>query len=208
VGSTHHGRVGRVLAGDDAVATVHGAPCPVAVAPRGFAGAEWGAATRIGVGFDGGAEARQALDLAADLARACGATLAVRSVAESPIADADASAYDHDWLTRAKGAAERELREALADVNVEVDGTVVAGLPVRELVALSGEVDLLVVGSRAWGPVRRILMGSTAAHLMRESECPVLVLPRGAATGQPGEREPIAAGAQPPASSSSPRSSA
>jgi nucleotide-binding universal stress UspA family protein len=197
-----------VLAGDDAVATVHGAPCPVAVAPRGLARGEWGAVTRIGVGFDGGAEARQALDLATEVAGACGAALLVRSVAESPIADADASAYDHDWLARVKGTAERELHEALAGVDVEAGGTVVAGLPVRELVALSGEVDLLVVGSRAWGPVRRILMGSTAAHLMRESECPVLVLPRGAATGQPGERELAAAGAQPPASSSSPRSSA
>jgi hypothetical protein len=47
-----------------------------------------------------------------------------------------------------------------------------------------------VVGSRGWGPVRRILLGSTSARLMREAHCPVLVLPRGAATGEPGERDP------------------
>jgi nucleotide-binding universal stress UspA family protein len=190
VGSTHHGRAGRVLAGDDAVATVHGAPCPVAVAPRGLAGHDWPGVARIGVGFDGSAEARQALDLATALARACGAGLRVRSVVESPIPDTDASAYDRDGIARATNAAERDLGEALAPVDVDVAGAVVAGLPVAELVALSGNVDILVVGSRAWGPVRRILMGSTAAHLMRESRCPVLVLPRGAATGQPGEREP------------------
>jgi hypothetical protein len=29
--------------------------------------------------------------------------------------------------------------------------------------------------------------------LIREAACPVLVLPRGAATGEPGEQEPITA---------------
>ena len=37
VGSAHHGRVGRVLAGDDTAGTLHGAPCPVLVAPAGYA---------------------------------------------------------------------------------------------------------------------------------------------------------------------------
>ncbi len=39
VGSGHHGALGRILLGDDASATLHNAPCPVAVAPRGYAGA-------------------------------------------------------------------------------------------------------------------------------------------------------------------------
>jgi hypothetical protein len=34
-------------------------------------------------------------------------------------------------------------------------------------------------------------MGSTAASLSHESRAPLLVLPRGAATGQPGEEEPL-----------------
>jgi nucleotide-binding universal stress UspA family protein len=70
---------------------------------------------------------------------------------------------------------------------------VAVGTPVDELVELSRTVDLLVVGSRAWGPVRRTLMGSTAAKLMRKAHCPVLVLPRGAATGGPGETDPAGA---------------
>jgi nucleotide-binding universal stress UspA family protein len=189
VGSTHHGRAGRVLAGDDAAATVHGASCPVAVAPRGLAGRESSAVTRIGVGYDARAEARQALGLAVDLARDCGAALELRSVVTPPTPDPDGSPYDRDWLERAMGLAEQDLNQALEAIDVEATGSVVAGLPVRELVELSREVDLLVVGSRAWGPVRRILVGSTAANLMRESHCPVLVLPRGVATGEPGERE-------------------
>jgi hypothetical protein len=62
--------------------------------------------------------------------------------------------------------------------------------PADELVDLSGRVDLIVLGSRAWGPVRRLMLGSVSARLTRAAHCPVLVLPRGAATGQPGEEEP------------------
>jgi nucleotide-binding universal stress UspA family protein len=35
VGSAHHGRLGRVLAGDVAAGTLHASPCPVVVAPAG-----------------------------------------------------------------------------------------------------------------------------------------------------------------------------
>ena len=36
VGSAHHGRLGRSLAGTTGVALLHGAPCAVGVAPRGY----------------------------------------------------------------------------------------------------------------------------------------------------------------------------
>jgi nucleotide-binding universal stress UspA family protein len=52
-------------------------------------------------------------------------------------------------------------------------------MPADQLVDLSERVDLLVLGSRAWGPVRRIVLGSVSAGLTREAHCPVLVLPRG-----------------------------
>jgi nucleotide-binding universal stress UspA family protein len=187
VGSTRHSRPGRVFVGDHAAGTVHGSPCPVAVAPRGFAAREWSAPTRIGVGFDGRPEARQALDFAAGMARETGATIEVISVVGSPVTDAGA-VYDQWWLA-AKAGAEEELRAATRAVDAHISGRVVAGLAVEELVKLSAGVDLVVVGSRGWGPVRRILAGSTSVALMREAHCPVIVLPRGAATGEPGEIE-------------------
>jgi nucleotide-binding universal stress UspA family protein len=111
-------------------------------------------------------------------------------VVATPIAYADFTPYEDDWTERAVAAAKGDLAELLADVDVEVASEVTTGTAVGELAELSGRVDLLVVGSRAWGPVRRIVMGSTAASLSRESQAPLLVLPRGAATGQPGELEP------------------
>ncbi len=191
VGSTHRGRAGRVLAGDHAAGTLHASPCPVVVAPRGFAAREWGPVTRIGVGFDGRPEARQALDHAVEFAREAGATIEVMSVIGAPISEVEAGVYDPEWLEQARAEAEEELETALRDVDVDVEagGGVFAGTAVDELTDLSARVDLLVVGSRAWGPVRRILIGSTAARLMREAHCPVLVVPRGVATGEPGEKD-------------------
>ena len=193
VGSTRHGPIGRVLAGDDAVATLHGSICPVAVAPRGLASREWKPVRRIGVGFDSGPEAQQALALATALARACGASLELRSVV-LPAYPVDLS-YDTDALERSKAIVQKQLDETIAELPVDATGEVSAGSPVDALTDLSTAVDLLVVGSRCWGPVRRTIVGSTTARLVREAHCPVLVLPRGAATGQPGEQDPDAASA-------------
>jgi nucleotide-binding universal stress UspA family protein len=49
-----------------------------------------------------------------------------------------------------------------------------------ELVERSRELDLLVVGSRGYGPVRHALLGSVTSKLMQAAACPVLVVPRSA----------------------------
>jgi nucleotide-binding universal stress UspA family protein len=41
-------------------------------------------------------------------------------------------------------------------------------------------VDLLVVGSRGYGPAMRTMLGSVAAELIARAPCPVLVYPRAA----------------------------
>lgn len=193
VGSTGHAGLGRVLAGDDVVGTLHASPCAVAVAPRGLADAEWSPITRIGVGFDATPEAEQALAAAVAVALDSGATLDVMSVVATHVNAADRTLYDSEWLDRARAAAQEHVDAGIADLPVEASGQVAVGEPLAELVELSATVDLLVVGSRAWGPVRRTLIGSTAAKLSRAAHAPLLVLPRGAATGQPGEREPATA---------------
>ena len=48
----------------------------------------------------------------------------------------------------------------------------------EELARFSGEVDVLVVGSRGYGPIRSLMLGSTAVHLASSAQCPLLVLPR------------------------------
>jgi nucleotide-binding universal stress UspA family protein len=59
-----------------------------------------------------------------------------------------------------------------------VEGHAVYGLAGEELAAFSRDVDLLVVGSRGYGPVRRLVLGSTSDYLERHARCSLLVLPR------------------------------
>ena len=60
----------------------------------------------------------------------------------------------------------------------DVEGRAVYGLAGEELAAFGDQVDLLVVGSRSYGPVKRLVLGSTSDYLQRHARCSLLVLPR------------------------------
>ena len=81
VGSSHRGKVGRVLPGTTAERLLHGAPCAVAVAPRGYARDD---IRHIGVAYEGSPEAEAALRAAEALALELGAALTVYCVVEPP----------------------------------------------------------------------------------------------------------------------------
>jgi nucleotide-binding universal stress UspA family protein len=59
---------------------------------------------------------------------------------------------------------------------------VVEGDPVERLTAASTDLDLLVVGSRRYGPIRRVLLGGVSVALVDRAHCPVLIVPRGVHT--------------------------
>jgi nucleotide-binding universal stress UspA family protein len=194
VGSAHRGPVGRVLAGDVTVGTLHGASCPVVVAPRRHAERSDGIGT-IGVGYDGSPESRAAVELARDLAAAAGARLRVIRVLLPPMPGGDGLAYDRDWHADAELARERaqsEVDELVAGLGEAATGEVVVGDPAGELSYAANDLDLLVTGSRNYGPVRRVVLGSTSSKLVHQAPCPVLVLARGAEE-HAGERADAAA---------------
>jgi nucleotide-binding universal stress UspA family protein len=160
------------------------------VAPRGMADHEATPLTRIGVGFDGTPESRQALALAVALAKSADVRLELLCAATAPIPLFAEAALVDGAIVDYRLEAEELISLTVAELDVDAVGKAVVGGAVETLVELTHRVDLLVVGSRGWGPIRRILLGSTAARLIREAACPVLVVPRGGATGQPGEQEP------------------
>jgi nucleotide-binding universal stress UspA family protein len=59
----------------------------------------------------------------------------------------------------------------------EFSWEVVPGCAVEVLVEASGRADLLVMGSLGRGPVRSFLLGSVGRSVLRQSLCPVAVLP-------------------------------
>ena len=81
---------------------------------------------------------------------------------------------------------EEESKERLRkqSLRVKVAGGTVAGAHLRmgqvdlEILALAEELqaDLIVMGSRGLGGVRRALMGSVSDSVVRHAHCPVLVV--------------------------------
>jgi nucleotide-binding universal stress UspA family protein len=57
--------------------------------------------------------------------------------------------------------------------------TVLVGPAGAELAAVSRDADLLVCGSRGYGALRAVALGSVSRALVNEAACPVLVMPRG-----------------------------
>jgi nucleotide-binding universal stress UspA family protein len=163
---------------------LHGAPCSVAIAPQGYAA---GAPAQIGelvVGFDGSPEAEIALEEAVELARECGAKIRIVTAAEPPaIGYGKGGGPNYSWhaLKEDLKALMRErLDKALASLpdDVPSSGVLVEGKAETALVDSVGEDALLVLGSRAYGPLRRVLLGSVSTPLVRTAPCPVIVHPR------------------------------
>jgi nucleotide-binding universal stress UspA family protein len=190
VGSSHRSGLGRVFAGSVAESVLAGAPVPVAVAPRGLAGSK-DSIRNVGCGFDGSPEAHEALGWAADIARRRRARLEVLAVhprtAFGGVSTAGALCYQSadDTLRR---TLQKQMRDAIASLGhgIEVSGRMLDGDPATALVDASAELDLLTLGSRGYGPVRTVLLGSVSRTLVREGACSVVVLPRGASTN-PGD---------------------
>ena len=188
VGSSHRGTVGRVLAGSVSERLLHGAPCPVAVAPVGFHERSSHGLRVVGCGFDGSDESRLALRHAALFARSAGASLRLLAVHDYELIfgiDDVPAGYDPAAISRdARARLERELDEAAASIEpgVEVQRYVLEGSAPEALAsAAENGIDLLVVGSRQYGPVRRVLLGGVSTQLVRSSPTSILVVPRAGA---------------------------
>lgn len=176
VGSCHRRMLGRALLGDDTRAALNGSPCAVAIAPGGYAASAVPPA-RIGVGFDGSHESEQAMAAARELAARHGARIKALSVV-SLQSIPDGEPIPEDW-PKIAGQLVVEEAQRLSDLE-GVDGDATYGDPGEELATFSGELDLLIVGSRSYGPLGRLFNGSTSNHLVRRARCPLLVLPRSA----------------------------
>ena len=183
--SSHRSPVGRTLLGSVGESLTHGAPCAVAIAPRGYGQHEDAELTRIAIAYDGSDEAEVALATAAAIAARAGGELTVLTVADYPRYTRAAawSLLTEGEISDRERDHKRQLVEAAvanAPASLSAAARVLTGDTARELAAASADFDLVVAGSRSYGPLRRTLLGSATRRLLSDSACPVLVLPRGA----------------------------
>ena len=188
VGASTRGAAGRAALGSVAERVIHGSPCPVAVVPHDFAGT---GLQSVGVAYTESPEGEQALRAAAGLtARAGGAKLRVITVlreeagtlAAPRAGERAAEVLPEEIAARhnlsARGAVDAALADAGSGVDAEIE--LVYGDPAEALIGFTATLDLLVMGSRAYGPHRAVMLGGVSRRVTAAAGCPVIVLPRGA----------------------------
>ena len=180
IGSTG-GQPGRVKGGHIARSLMSGGPCTVAIAPLGWREGNR-RLDRVGVAIAGSPESEEALRLGIGLA--AGGTLRTIAVA-TPLDSALGKLVmlgSKELTEISKEIAKNHLDEAVSlmpDESTVAERRIPEGDAASELRRESDEgLDLLLLGSRSYGPVRRVLLGSVTSDLVGDAGCALMVSPR------------------------------
>lgn len=138
--------------------------------------------TRILLATDGSDDAAAAARTATELSNKLGAGLEVVYVGEAPLVYRP-EYHGYQTLLESQRAEARRLLDEQAERVAAAGGDVTQahlrmGRPDAEIVALAEEIeaDLIVIGSRGLGPLRRALIGSVSASVVHHAHTSVLVV--------------------------------
>lgn len=180
LGSSEGGETGCVRAGRVAKQAIRSAPCPVLIVARDAAPV----LRRVVTGLDGSTESQLALAAARELAGATDAELRVVAVVDDrfPVSHVPGGVVidlaDWERIVEADRAHTQAMLDRLVPDAEGVERELREGDPTDGLVTAAIGADLLVVGSRRWGRLSRVVLGSTSEDLVALSPCSVLVVPR------------------------------
>ena len=135
------------------------------------------------VGIDGSSHSRIALEWAM---REAGyrhqplTVIAVQEVAATGWGGMIVLPEDRALRDQARKAAQDAADKAAAELGDAAPPSVTVqafiGLPSAQLIEVSEDADLLVVGSRGVGGFTRLVMGSTSAQVAQHAHCPVAIV--------------------------------
>jgi nucleotide-binding universal stress UspA family protein len=164
IGSSRGGDQHVVAPGSVGELLLHGGAAAVAIAPNSYVAGP-GPTPHIGVAYGVTPESDDAVRTAVDLAEGARGRLRVLHVREPAPHREMPERRPGEHLERALAGASAEL--------VELNGD-----PAIALAGASRDLDLLIVGSRSYGPLGAVLLGAVTRRLARAAECPVMVVPR------------------------------
>lgn len=180
VGSSRRGALRRVNSSHTADRLLQGTQCPVMVAPRGVRDRNLAPLTDVGCAYLPTPEGEHALRQAAALVHLSGARLKVYTVPAQRVHRSTES------LPRDRVQAQgKRLQDAAKEAIQQLPGHpaanvyVLEGNVVQALSALDEEdCQVLVCGSRGYGPVGRVLLGGVSSRLVKSAATPILLVPR------------------------------
>ena len=131
------------------------------------------------VAYDDTAPSKRALERAATLAEAFGSRVLVTSIA--PLTHSGPRSATH--IARSEGPADRdedvhEAQAVLEARGITAEAVTVLGDPASAIARLAEDrgADLVVIGTRALGPVQRLLGQSVSQAVSRRVHCDVLIV--------------------------------
>jgi nucleotide-binding universal stress UspA family protein len=181
VGSRGLGGFKELLLGSTSHRVAAHATCPVAVI-RGDSGTQ---PTSVVVGVDGSQAALRALRWALGEAALRGVDLTLVHGFALPDAALLSGVATPEQIestrSQARTTADRVVEESLAAVDVPdgvtVTSRIVAGTAAGAVLAYATSADLIVLGTRGFGRVRRALVGSTSHQVLHHAPGHVVVVP-------------------------------
>jgi nucleotide-binding universal stress UspA family protein len=185
-----HGRSGfeRLVLGSVAEKVLRKARCPVLSVPRRLPDAVPSGPVlfkRIVCAVDFSDCSMQALNYAASLAQEADGRLTVVHVLAPELAGQIGIGEEHLNLAALLRQREDEARQLLekavpqsATAYCTVESLLPRGKPWREILQIASDrqAELIVMGVQGRGAADLLLFGSTAHHIVRQAECPVLTL--------------------------------
>jgi nucleotide-binding universal stress UspA family protein len=184
MGTAQEAGATRVLLGSSTERLLHGATVPVTVVSPRWRESAPDRISNIGVAYVDTRDGREALRVAVRVAQRIPARLTLYSVLGQ---SSERYSYlvgrtdEQAFLDKARDSFGKAMEFAAAGVPLELEPRVVLleGAVVESLAALGpDDVDVLVCGSRGYGPVRRVLLGGVSSRLIRRARVPVTVVPR------------------------------
>ena len=175
------GGLERLLLGSVSLAAARHLPCSIFI-PHGSPRAMH----RIVVGVDGSEPSRRAVDFVAALALEPDVAIDLVAAAESPLVPSSlplaareafrslVAEVDEREHARLRDVLSRASRALGGRARVHTHATV--GDAARQLLERAEAADLLVVGSRGLGAVRRLLLGTVSEKVLQHAACPVLIV--------------------------------
>jgi nucleotide-binding universal stress UspA family protein len=137
----------------------------------------------IYVGIDGSSHSQLALQWAmreAVIRREPLTVIAVHEVPTSGWGGMIVYPQDSELRAESRKAAQEAVDKAAAQLGGAAPSSVTVqasiGLPSAQLIEVSRDADLLVIGSRGAGGFTRLIVGSTSAQVSEHAHCPVVIV--------------------------------